>query len=82
MTTSDDLKTLEHMHDVYQKKVEQGDHMWQPFFSVLDHMTSHDHDLTYNDVFDLFTSIIVSILIAKIIGVLHIKWKHYKENMP
>ena len=38
-------------------------------FSVLDHMTSHDHDLT------LFSPFKLNNIIAKKIGMLHIKCK-------
>ena len=45
-------------------------------------MTSHDHDLTSNELdlplmtfFDLSTSRIVNIIIYKNIGMLHINWK-------
>ena len=49
-------------------------------------MTSHDHDLTSNDFFDLRTSRIDSTIVAKNIGVLHInsenlKEQYYNENM-
>ena len=36
---------------------------------------SHDHDLTSDDLFDLSTSRIVSFVITKNKGKLHIKWK-------
>ena len=40
------------MYYVYQKKAEsQRIPYVRTFFSVLDHLTSHDHDLTFTDIF-------------------------------
>ena len=36
---------------IKRKLSTQGNNMRQPFFSVLDHLTSHDHDLTSYDLF-------------------------------
>ena len=36
---------------IKRKMSTQGYNMWQPFFSVLDYLTSHDHDLTSYDLF-------------------------------
>ena len=47
-------------------------HMWQPVFSSLDHITSHDHALTSSDLFDLLTSRIDSTKINKSIGMLQV----------
>ena len=49
--------------------------MRQSFFSGLDHITSHVHDLTSNDLCNLLTSRIVSIKIANNMGMLNIKGK-------
>ena len=43
---------LKHLHYVHQKKADfQRIPYVRTFFSVLDHMTSHDKDLTSNDIF-------------------------------
>ena len=60
---------------IKRKLSTQGYNMWQSFFSVLDHMISHDHDLTLMTFLDLSTSRIDSIIITKNIGMLHINWK-------
>ena len=60
---------------IKRKMSTQGYNMWQPFFSVLDYLTSHDHDLTSYDLFWPF-DLKNSIIITKNKGMLH-----YKENM-
>ena len=54
------LNILEHIHDVYQKKPAHC-RIYHNLFAVLNHMTSHDHNLTSIDV---HTSRKVSITIA------------------
>ena len=40
------------MCNIYQSKLNtKGYHIRQPSFSAHDHMTSHDNDLTSNDLF-------------------------------
>ena len=43
------LSVLKHIHDVYQKSSAPQDIICDKLFAVLDHMTSHDSELTSND---------------------------------